>query len=95
MLELCSNSDADDKGFYLSMGIIGGVRIGSNTKFATEHDEGKTKGSYGLNAFRADAAVKLGYGQFGLFANYGLIPLFDTEKTVAVHPVTLGLTFNF
>ncbi len=99
MLELCSNEDADDRGFYLSMGIIGGVRIGSNTKYKVEDDKselnGKTRGAYGLSAFRADAAVKLGYGSFGLFANYGLIPLFDTDKTVAVHPVTMGLTWNF
>lgn len=99
MLELCSKADGDDRGFYLSMGVIGGVRIGSNTKYYVEGDKdeysGKTKGSFGLNAFRADAAIKLGYGGIGLFANYGLIPLFNTDKTVAVHPITMGLTFNF
>lgn len=99
MLELCSNGDGDDKGFYLSVGVIGGVRIASNTKYQIEDNKSdtnnKTKGAYALNAFRADAAVKMGYGHFGLFANYGMIPLFDTGKTVAVHPLTLGLTYNF
>lgn len=99
MVEFCSNGDGDDKGFYLSAGVIGGVRIASSTRYyvAKDKDElnGKTRGAFGLNAFRADAALKLGYGDFGLFANYSLIPIFDTDKTVAVHPLTLGMTLNF
>lgn len=99
MLEICSNGDGDDRGFYLDAGVIAGVRLAANTKFYVKQDntelDGKTRGSFGLNAFRADAAVKLGYGDFGLFANYALIPIFDTDKTVAVHPLTLGLTLNF
>jgi hypothetical protein len=99
MFEFCTNNDGDDNGFYLAAGVIGGVRIGSNTKFLIEEENdelrGKSKGTYGLNAFRADATVRLGYRGVGLFANYGLIPLFDTDKTVAVHPLTFGMSFNF
>jgi len=99
MVEFCSNGDGDDDGFYLSAGVIGGVRIASSTRYYVSKDKeeynGKTRGAFGLNAFRADAAIKLGYGDFGLFANYALIPIFDTDKTVAVHPLTLGMTLNF
>lgn len=98
MLEICSNGESD-KGFYLAAGVIGGVRIGSSTKQVIEEDKAKlrtkTKGVYGLNAFRLDAAVKLGYKDIGVFANYNLLPLFDTDKTVAVYPLTFGLTVNF
>src|SRR6218665_73774 len=99
MFEFCSNGDGDDNGFYLAAGVIGGVRLASHTNFYIEDESdeltGKSKGSFGLNAFRADATVRLGYRGVGLFANYGLIPLFDTDKTVAVHPITFGMSFNF
>lgn len=98
MLEFCSNGKSD-KGFYLAAGVIGGVRIGSSTKQVIEEDKSKektkTRGVYGLNAFRLDAAVKLGYKDIGVFANYSLLPLFDTDKTVGVYPLTFGLTLNF
>src|SRR4051812_45116730 len=61
MIEICSNGDGDDKGFYLAAGLIGGVRIGSSVKTKIETDsrdvKSKTKGTYGLNAFKLDAAV--------------------------------------
>ncbi|MGV3613018.1 MAG: outer membrane beta-barrel protein [Fluviicola sp.] len=98
MLEFCTNGKSD-KGFYLAAGVIGGVRLGSSTKQVIEEDKtkirSKTKGVYGLNAFRMDAAVKLGYKDIGIFANYNLLPLFDTDKTVGVYPLTFGLTVNF
>ena len=99
MFEFCTNGDGDDNGFYLAAGIVGGVRVGSNTKFYIEEEkdelQGKSRGEFGLNAFRADATVRLGYRGVGLFANYGLIPMFDTDKTTAVHPLTFGLSLNF
>lgn len=99
MFEFCSNADGDDNGFYLAAGVIGGIRIGSSVKTKMTIDgrdtKEKTRASYGLEAFRVDAAVKLGYGNWGVFANYALTPLFDTAKTDAVYPLTFGLSYNF
>jgi hypothetical protein len=98
MLEFCISDDGD-KGFYLAAGVIGGVRIGSSTKAVIESDKNEAKvrnrGTYGLNAFRLDAAVKLGYKDWGVFANYNVLPMFDTDKTAAVYPLTFGLSYNF
>lgn len=98
MLEFCTK-ESGNEGFYLAAGVIGGLRIGSSTKQVIEDDKSKerikTKGTYGLNAFRVDAAVKMGYKDWGVFANYNLMPLFDTDKTAAVYPLTFGLTYNF
>jgi hypothetical protein len=95
LLEFCTNGKSN-KGFYLAAGVIGGVRIASSSKQVIEDDNSKirtkTKGVYGLNAFRVDAAVKLGYRNIGVFANYNLLPLFDTDKTAGVYPLTFGLT---
>jgi hypothetical protein len=98
MIEFCSKGD-DSDGFYLAAGVIGGVRLGSSTKQVIETGDtrvkSRTKDDFSLNAFRLDAAVKLGYGNFGVFANYSLLPLFDTDKTVGVYPLTFGLQLNF
>lgn len=99
MVEFCSKADGNDDGFYLAAGVIAGVRIGSSVKTKIDEDgreiKDKIKGTYALNAFRLDAAVKVGYEDWGVFANYNVLPLFDTDKTAAVYPLTFGLTYNF
>ena len=84
---------------YLAAGVVGGVRLTSKTKRQGEFDgkefKEKVKGRYNLNAFQLDAAVRLGYGDWGVFANYSLLPLFDQGTTVDIYPLTFGLSLNF
>ncbi len=98
MLEICSK-ESGSEGFYLAAGVIGGVRIGSSVKQVIGSDgkdiKQKERSRYALEAFKLDATVRLGYNDWGVYANYGVIPMFDTDKTATVHPVTLGLTYNF
>ena len=85
--------------FYFAAGVIGAVRIGSKTKRTGEIDGNefklKTKATYGLESFKLDGTVRMGYGDLGVFANYSLLPLFDTTKTSEVYPLTFGLSLNF
>jgi hypothetical protein len=37
----------------------------------------------------------MGYGSWGAFASYSLMPLFDAGKTTEVYPLTFGLSLNF
>jgi len=98
LLEFNTNADAS-KSFYLSAGVIGGVRLTSKVKrigeFEGKEFRQKDKGVYGLNSFKLDAAVRLGYSNWGLYANYSLLPLFDTQKTIEIYPLTFGLSYNF
>lgn len=98
LFEFNTSSD-EDKSFWLTAGVVGGVRIGSSTKRKIEkgtfESKEKIKGVYGLNPFKLDATVRMGYSNWGIFASYALIPMIDTDKTVAVHPLTFGLTMNF
>ncbi|MFT5858290.1 MAG: hypothetical protein ACI865_000374 [Flavobacteriaceae bacterium] len=98
MLEF-NTSRNESKSVYLAAGVVGGVRIASKLKKRGEFDgkefKQKEKGTYGLNSFKLDAAVRLGFGDVGIFANYSLLPLFDTEKTIEVYPLTFGLSMNF
>ena len=98
LLDICSVKKGGD-GFYLAAGVVGGVRISSRIKRIGELDgkefRQEEKGVYGLNAFRLDATIRTGYDNWGAFASYNLMPLFETSKTVAVYPLTVGLTLNF
>jgi len=98
LLEFCTHAD-EDKSFYLAAGVVGGVRIASRVKRIGEYDgkefQEKLKGTYGLNSFKLDGTVRLGYGSWGAFASYSLLPLFDTAKTTEVYPLTFGLSLNF
>lgn len=98
LIEIATNED-EDRSFYLAAGVVGGVRIASRVKRVGEFD-GKefkevNKGTYGLNSFKLDGTVRLGYGNWGAFASYSLLPLFDTAKTTEVYPLTFGLSLNF
>ena len=98
LLEFNTNAD-EDKSFYFAAGVIGGLRLASSVKRTREQtgvdSKEKIKGTYGLNAFKLDGTVRMGYSYWGVFANYSLLPLFDTDKTVEVYPLTFGLMFNF
>jgi hypothetical protein len=97
LLEFNSNSDAE-KAFYVAAGVVGGVKIASRYKRA--YDDGKSivsvqKGQFGLQTFRLDGTVRLGYGNWGAFASYGLLPLFYTNLNPEANPLIFGLTLNF
>lgn len=98
LVEFATNED-EDKSFYLAAGVVGGVRLSSKVKREGEYDgkefRQEDKGTYGLESFKLDGTVRLGYGSFGAFASYSLLPLFDTDKTIEVYPLTFGLTLNF
>ena len=97
LFEFNSNADAD-KSFYVAAGVVGGVKIASRYKRA--YDDGKSivsvqKGQFGLQTFRLDGTVRLGYGNWGAFASYGLLPLFYTTLNPEANPLIFGLTLNF
>ena len=99
LLEFNTNTNTD-KNFYLAAGVVGGVRMTSKIKRNGEFADGKEfeereKGTYSLSPFKLDAALRMGYGSFGVFANYSLLPLFESGKTVEVYPLTFGLSLNF
>lgn len=98
LLEFNTSANSN-KSFYIATGVVGGVRLTSKIKRNGEYDgkefEEKVKGTYGLNSFKLDAAVRMGYGDWGVFANYNLLPMFENGKTTEVYPLTFGLSLNF
>jgi hypothetical protein len=87
------------KNFHVSMGIIGGVRIASKMKYKYDvlggESKDKTKGRYNLNAFQASLTARMGYRNFGVFANFDMLPLFETGASTVAKPLTFGASFTF
>jgi len=94
-----NTSKNENKNFHVAAGVIGGVRIGSKLvqKFDVlgKENKNKSKGVYNLNSFQASATARVGYKDFGLFANYNLIPLFEKGKAEEVFPLTFGVSLHF
>lgn len=98
LLEFCRSEF--DNGLYLAAGVVGGVRIGSKTKREGKDISGnsfkqKIKNDYNLNTFTLDALVKVGFDDFGVFAQYSLTPMFQANKTQRIYPFNFGITMDF
>ena len=80
---------------YIDAGVTGGLRIAqwNRVKFA---DGTQVKRYYGasINQFKLDASLRVGGRNLGFFANYALLPLFDTRSS-KVHPINFGFSINF
>lgn len=94
-----NTSKNEDRNFHIAFGAIGGIRMGSNVKykydvFGGENDH-KEKGRYNINPFQVCATARIGYRDFGLFANYNVLSLYDSGKSGTAYPLTFGASFHF
>lgn len=90
----------DDNNFHIAAGVIGGLRIGSNVKYKYDLAGGgdtknKEKGRYNLNPFQLIGTVRVGYNDFGLFANYNVLSLYESGKSEIAYPFSFGASFHF
>jgi len=89
----------ENKGFHLGVGVIGGARLTSRLKQKYENSgdqiKNKTRGHYHMNPFSLDLTARVGYGDVLLYANYGLLTVFEKDKGPELYPFEIGLLFNF
>ncbi len=80
--------------FYLSAGVIGGLKLGSHTKIKYENGGSKEKDhdSFNLNLLRYDLTLRAGYRGIGLFVNYQMSPMFEKDKGPKLYPYSAGLS---
>ncbi|MAX79140.1 MAG: hypothetical protein CL843_03075 [Crocinitomicaceae bacterium] len=96
-LMIAYNTKRDsDKGFHLAAGIVGGVRMATTVRRKWFEDGDKVKsnerGSYNMNPFSAEVTVRMGLGRFlALYANYNIVPMFDTDKGPEVYQFSAGV----
>lgn len=93
MLEVKTPLRMGGSHLYLAGGVIGGLNIGSHTKFKYKNDKEKDKSNFNINTFKYDLTGRIGFGDFCVFVNYGMVPLFEKGGGPELYPVTFGFSF--
>ena len=98
LLDFTANK-AYKKSFYVNAGVVGGVRMYSHQRVTGTYANGDkfenvTKSAFNLNTWMLDATVRMGYGYFGVFANYAVLGMFKEGTTAGVYPLRFGISFN-
>jgi hypothetical protein len=94
-----TNYNKHDKRFYTAFGVM--IKYAAVNHIKTVYNKNSVdyetvaSGDYFVNRLGADATVRIGYGAVSVFANYGLVPLFDTNKVADTRTAQAGLAFNF
>ena len=85
--------------FHLAAGVIGGIRVGSSYFMRGKKNNVKYRetvnDAFNINPFQLDATVRLGYGDFGAYASYGLTNLFKGNKAPQMSIFQFGVTLHF
>jgi hypothetical protein len=95
-----NTSSNPEKSVHLAIGATFGYNVFRNKmiqEFAVNGDEQKrkTKDDFNINPFRYSLTARVGYGNFTLFANYGMTTLFKANQGPKVYPVSAGVSLNF
>ena len=87
------------KRIFLSGGVIGGLKLGSQSKVIYKLDgnrkKDKTKDDFNINPLRYGLTARIGYRALKLYANYYLTPFFEKNGDPQLYPVSLGLSLAF
>jgi len=90
-----NTSDDNQKCVHLGVGAVGGLRLGSITKNRYEMDnrehKDRVKSDYNLSDWKLDLTARVGYRNFTVFANYGLLSLFDKNEGPEVYTMSAGI----
>ncbi len=86
----------NSKSFHFAFGIVQSLKLGSRTKQVWNVSNSKqkdiNKDDFNLNPFRTAATIRAGYGNFNLFAEYGLTTLFRNNRGPELYPFSVGIT---
>ncbi|MDY6801014.1 MAG: outer membrane beta-barrel protein [Bacteroidota bacterium] len=95
-------SSYQNKGIVFAAGVIGGAKLGSNTKVVykenSDKKKEKTRDDFNLNPFRYGLTARLGVGDVLVYGTYYLNPLFESGKysgSEDLYPISVGIAFSF
>lgn len=97
LFEYQTNRHAKANSFHLTLGVIGGLRIGSHKKTVWQDggkEKNKVRDDFYLNPFKVEGTARIGWGIVNLYANYSILPLFEENKGPEVYPFSMGLTLG-
>lgn len=87
---------AHGESFYLNAGIEGGIKLLAHTKIKTDtKSKYKDKNDFYTTTLDYRLAARVGYGDFGIFGAYSMVPLFVKDKGPELYPIAVGISLNF
>jgi len=93
------SSSYQHSGIVLSGGLIGGIKLGSNTKIVYKENgdknKDKTKDDFNLSPFRYGIHARLGVGDLLVYGTYYFTPLFEKDKGPELYPISIGIALSF
>lgn len=92
-LEVATPLKLNSNRLTLAAGVIGGLNIGSHTKIKHNSSKDKERGNFNINPFKYELTGRIGLGEFCIFANYAMTPLFRDGKGPELYPLTIGISF--
>ena len=86
--------------FFLSAGVVGAVNYLSASKvkyvdFDGKKQKRKVDGDLYVHLLSFDVLVQAGFGNFGLYAKYSPVELFEHGRGPEVYPVSIGAMIHF
>ena len=91
--------DKRNNTYYISAGIIGGLRIDSHTKqvfkIGNEKDKPKIHDDFNLAPFKYSGIIKLGYGDYSIYGTYTFSNLFRKNEGPTLNPFSIGFSWDF
>jgi hypothetical protein len=94
-----STSKNPNKAWNISAGVVGGIRIDARQMQKWESDgkknKDKTKDDFQFNPFQASLMATIGYGDWSLYATYGLSDIFNEGSAPKVRGVNAGILLSF
>jgi hypothetical protein len=93
MLEVKTPLRMGSSWLYLAGGVIGSLHLGSHTKFKYNGNKEKSRSNFNINQFSWDITGRIGFGDFCVFVNYSMTPLFQDGKGPELYPLMVGISF--
>lgn len=91
ILEFQIPVSGNNKRFYFSGGMIGGLKVGSHTKVKKDGDKSKNRDDFNINPFRYGATARIGYKGINIFGTYYFSPFFKDGRGPEMFPFTIGI----
>jgi hypothetical protein len=98
LLEVHS-SKYQHSGVIFSAGVIGGAKLGSNTKIVYKQNgnknKDKTKDDFNLSPFRYGVHARIGVGDWMIYGTYYFTSMFESNKGPELYPLSIGFALSF
>jgi hypothetical protein len=80
-----------ETGLWVSMGVIGGIKMGSHTKVKINNVITKDHNDFNISPFRVGGTARIGYKGVNLFGTYYFTQFFRDNRGPAMNPIAIGI----